>query len=112
MGWSINEVENTVVVPEEFADKLFTAGEGEHFWGGSEDILDDEGHMMFDPDSMEHMDYLWDDDIRAVLKEARVNGRVVFSSSEGDNRGTWWSYTFKDGVVTENGGNIKDAIQG
>lgn len=118
MGWSINEVENTVRIPVEFAGKIFDAGQGEHFFGDREDaegeVLEDiengTGLLRFEPDSMEHMDYLWDQDILNVLAEAKVNGRVVFTSTEGDNRNTWWSYTFIDGAVEEDGGKLSDLL--
>ncbi len=107
MGWNINLVENTVKVPEEFREKLFAAGQNEHFFGAADDIMDD-GELVFDQDSMEHMDYLWDRDILAVLAEAKVNGRVVFSSGEGDNAGEIWSHTFTNGVVETKRGFLKD----
>jgi len=110
MGWQIQVLENTVVVPEEYAERLFEAGDGEHFFGEASDVLDEEGHLHFESDAMEHMDYLWDDDILAVLEDAQVNGRVVFSSNEGDNAGTWWAYDFNNGVVTQSRGETANSI--
>lgn len=110
MGWHINEVENTVVVPQECKKRIFRLGEPEGFFWDEENVLDDEGHLMFDADCMEHMDYVWFPAILEVLLEAQVNGRIVFNSTEGDNAGEWWSYTFVDGVCEKRRGLIKDLI--
>jgi hypothetical protein len=108
MGWQINLVKNTVEVPEDYAEALYEAAE-EHFPYGPEEVLD-EGLLTFDDDASEHMDYLHDDSVLAVLKEAKVNGSIVFSSNEGDNRSTWWAYDFTDGEVSHRDGKLKDLI--
>jgi hypothetical protein len=110
MGWHIGLIENTVVVPSEFAQQLFEACEYEEHWYSVEEVLDGNGHLTFNPDNMEHMDYLWDKDVQKVLVESKVNGRIVFASVEGDNRGTWWSHTFVDGICENKGGKIADLI--
>lgn len=110
MGWNINMLENTVVVPQEYAERLYEAGRNSHFFGDVGDVLNQDGTLTFDPDAMEHMDYLLDQDILTVLKDARVNGRVVFCDTEGDNRGTYCTYTFTDGAVAKNEGKLVDLI--
>jgi hypothetical protein len=108
MGWQINLIKNTVKVPNDYADALYEAAE-EHFPHGSDEVLNN-GSLSFDYDSGEHMDYLHDDRVLEILKEAKVNGSIVFSSNEGDNRGTWWAYDFTDGVVSHRDGKLKDLI--
>ena len=107
MGWQIDLVKNTVEVPEDYAGKLFDAAP-EYFM--DEDYVLDEGELVFDDDAMEYKDYIHDDRILAVLKEAKVNGSIAFSSNEGDNRGTWWAYDFTDGEVSHRDGKLKDLI--
>jgi hypothetical protein len=108
MSWNIDLIDNTVMVPAEFAEKLYEAAD--EYFMGDDCVLDEHGFLMFDDDAMEHKDYLHDDRILAVLKEAKVKGRIVFSDNEGDKRGTWWSYTFVDGDVTIKEGKIKDLL--
>ena len=108
MSWSIGIIENTLEVPEECGPKLFEIGVEDYFYDESEVL--DEGKLCFNDDNREHMDYLWNTEIQAVLTEAKVSGRVVFASVEGDNRGTWWSHTFVDGVYNINRGKIVDLI--
>lgn len=107
MSWNIDLIDNTVEVPEEFAGKLFNAAPD--FFMDEDYVLDD-GELIFDDDAMEYKDYVHDDRILAVLKEAKVNGRIAFADNEGDNRGTWWSYNFVDGDMTTKTGNLKDLI--
>lgn len=97
MGWHINLLKNTVVVPQEFKKRLYRVGEPEGVYWDESLVLDDNGYLMFDPDCMEHMDYVWMPTILDVLKDAEVNGVIMFASHEGDNAGEWWSYTFKNG---------------
>jgi hypothetical protein len=109
MSWSIGLIDNTVEVPEEFAAALFAADENDEVWYDVEDVLY-KGKLSFDDDHREHMDYVWRDEILAVLLDAKVTGRIAFASVDGDNSGKWWSYSFVDGVVTKHKGEIKDMI--
>jgi len=106
MGWSINVVSNTLEITPECAAELYDVGDDEYFFGDPDAVTNRKGLLSFDPDSMEHMDYLWDERIQAVLCKHQVNGKVVFSSTEGDNRDTWWSYDFVDGVCTQATGKL------
>ncbi|MFP5446682.1 MAG: hypothetical protein ACLGIY_24440 [Betaproteobacteria bacterium] len=63
-------------------------------------------YLNFDEDSMEHMDFVWNDEVLAVLADAKVNGRVTFGSLEGNNAGEFWGYDFKDGLMTKLTGAI------
>jgi hypothetical protein len=114
MGWHINLVKNTVVITEQLAKELFEkANDGRWDFGEpvtDSDILDrgvafkdKDGtlKLYFDNDHMEHMDYLHDEDVQAVLKRHKVKGDVCFSSDDGDNAGSSWGYRFdgKGGMV-------------
>ena len=55
-------------------------------------------HLIgFDEEACEHMDYLHDSDVQDFLKATKAQGTVMFGSTERDNKGQWWSYTF-DGL--------------
>jgi len=99
MGWSINLIENTVQISQECASDLFNAGKEIGIWYDEEEVSKD-GNLRFNPDHMEHMDYLCNDEITAVLEQHKVNGEVTFCSYEGDNAGSYWGYRFKDGKLT------------
>lgn len=109
MSWSIGLIKNTVVVPKEFEEELLKCSSeyDELFY---EEALDQNGKLIFDPDHMEHMDYLWREDILDVLFKAKVNGTIAFASVEGDDSGEWWAHDFVDGVSTSRGGKIADLI--
>jgi hypothetical protein len=89
MAWSIGVILNTLVVPEDVQDKLIDLVEPE---GHNIDICD--GKIEFDYDAMEHMDFLWDDEVQVLLESANSHGVVVFGSVEGDNAGDFWGYKF------------------
>lgn len=95
MGWQIELTVNTVVVPHAAISELIAAQDYEEELWYHEDVLDDEGHLQFNPDHMEHMDYLGNNDkVIAVLKAARVKGDIFFQSLEGDDAGSAWGYRF------------------
>lgn len=119
MGWHIHTNKNTLKISEECAKDLLLADAEENYscvfewdesWGKVENNIDyvrgDDGTIQFNDDHMEHMDYLHEAHIQAVLLKHKVNGVVEFLDVEGDNRGTRWSYTFKDGVVKTKEGKI------
>lgn len=92
MAWSIECTVNTVVVPKTLIKELIAAQEyEEELWYRDDQVLDDEGHLTFNPDHMEHMDYMWNEKIQAVLKAAYVKGDICFQSLEGDNEGESWA---------------------
>jgi hypothetical protein len=99
MGWQINLVKNDVKIDAKTAQKLFNEAqdyEGE-LWYDIDDVTDYEGDntLNFDPDHMEHMDYLaTHDKVVEILKEAKVSGDICFASEDGDNAGEAWGYRF------------------
>lgn len=107
MGWHINLVLNTVEINSAIALDLYNCGADVCFcWEDECDFpqlggIISDGKLVFNRDHMEHMDYVWQPEVQAVLKKHKVEGDICFMSSEGDNRGQYWGYRFfvdKDGV--------------
>lgn len=107
MGWHINLVKNEVKITEAIVKELRfeTDLAYEYEWESDDDVFAfygaDDIRLNFNPDHMEHMDYLHDEDVQRVLKKHKVKGDVCFSSDDGDNAGTSWGYRFdgKGGMV-------------
>lgn len=85
MGWQINKVKNTLKFNEECAKELVPVL--------VEDVAYDEndainivqgGQFYFNPDHLEHMDFLWNEKIQKILNKHKAKGEVCFSSEEGD----------------------------
>lgn len=95
--WSIGKVVNTVEISEDCAKDLFAAqGDERYIWSSLEEVTY-QGKLSFNPDHMEHMDFLGCDEDRAmveILKKHKVKGDICFGSLEGDNRGRFWGYRF------------------
>jgi len=106
MGWHINLVENTLKVPKAAALEILASEQNqiagtlrdydfdrsaEQFLG---ELVDRDGKFIFNSDHMEHMDFVWEDEVIAALKKHKAKGEVVFCSHDGDNRGQMWSYHF------------------
>jgi hypothetical protein len=116
MGWKINLDKNTVKITSEIALALYNCGADVcSAWAhecsfpmmpGLEGIIYG-GKLVFNPDHLEHMDYLWDPKVQEVLMRFKVEGIVGFSSNQGDNKGQKWSYHF-DGA----GGLTKHYLRG
>jgi len=100
MGWHINLERNTVKITSQVALALYDCGADVcSAWKDECDLPElggiiYDGKLVFSPDHMEHMDYLWQPEVLDVLKRFKVRGDVCFSSSEGDNRGRRWGYRF------------------
>lgn len=100
MGWRIHEIKNTVKINSKIALDLYGCGadvcsawEDECDFPSLGGIIDD-GKLVFNPDHMEHMDYVWEPKIQEVLKRHKVKGDICFSSNDGDNKGQRWGYRF------------------
>lgn len=114
--WRINLVENTVNLTKECAQDLMKIEDiyelpwdpsyyGDQAWP-TEDFGQG-GFLFFNEDHYEHMDYMWNEDVQAILLKHKVNGQIIFNSFEGDNKGEAWGHVFKDGVYTEVAGKAK-----
>ena len=97
MGWSIALIENTLEFDDATAGKV-DAWSDERMQGGTERVASDRHRLSFDPDDMEHMDYLHDEDLQKILVDGGALGRVCFGSLEGDDAGEFWGYKFGDGL--------------
>jgi len=107
MSWSISKMENTVKVTPKIAKELWKlqeAGTIDELWYGEDEVAY-ESHLNFNGDHMEHMDYIWRDEVQAILRKNKVKGDICFGSLEGDNAGRFWGYRFdgKGGMVELNG---------
>lgn len=102
MGWQIELLENSVKVSKKTAAALFKASlyegaDNSASWGGldADSVLDNKSRLIFDYDHQEHMDYLstYPEYVK-ILKKAKVKGRILFRSTEGDNAGCYWGHEF------------------
>lgn len=76
MSWTIWEVTNTLKIPAkirnnpEFQKEFMEAWHEHHYEDDNIDyIISEDGILYFNPDDMEHMDYLWQEEIQKVLKK-------------------------------------------
>lgn len=127
MAWSLDEIENSVIVNGEFKkeyEELFSTeleeyeeyGEGypplNQNWENGK-YIDDQYLFFFDSDHMEWIlqpFHLLTQDERFIelAKKHKINGRVIYADNEGDNKGTADKWEFKDGEMTYNSYNMKD----
>lgn len=100
MGWSISNIDNTVQVTEECVAELFQWSEDtDGPWWDLEGVAY-KGYLQFNIDHQEHMDYIRDPAVLAILLKHQVNGIITFGSLDGDNSGSFWGYQFDNGVLT------------
>jgi len=100
MGWHIHLVKDTVEINSHIALDLYncdaqvcSAWHDECDFPMLEGIIND-GKLVFNPDHMEHMDYVWEPEVLEVLCKHRVRGDICFTSHDGDNAGESWGYRF------------------
>lgn len=105
MGWHIELLEDTVKVPKAAVKDLDTwAQENDLIYEG--DSLVRKGKLEFNPDHMEHMDYVWQEEFLEIAKKHKFNGDITFTSADGDNSGSNWGYRFKDGEMKNLTGKV------
>lgn len=95
--WTIACLVNTVLISNECRDDLFSEAQDyeEELWNDFDDIIDENSHLNFNSDHMEHMDYLGShDQVINILKRYNAEGDICFGSLEGDNAGSFWGYRF------------------
>jgi hypothetical protein len=127
MAWQLDEIENSLIVNEEFKkeyEELFAEelenyeeyGEGfpplEQNWEGGMNI-NGEYKFLFNSDHMEWIlqpfDYLTNDErFLDLARKHKINGNVIYADTEGDNRGTYDHWEFKDGELVFISGNLKN----
>lgn len=124
MAWSLDEIENSVIVNSEFKkeyDELF-AYELEEYedsyltleqkWENGK-YIDDQYLFFFNPDYMEWIlepfnSLTQDKRFLELAKKHKINGRIIYADNEGDNKGTADKWEFKDGEMTYDSYNMKD----
>lgn len=100
MSWLIGEMDNTVIITKKCEKDLQKAAYKIGALYDPSDMIVEDGKIWFDPDSAEHMDFIDNDEILAVLEKHKVDGRITFGSLDGDNAGKFWGYDFNDGKMT------------
>lgn len=102
MGWNVGVLEENVKISKSKVKKANAelAKYIEYGYGGLFD--EDTGELVIDYDAQEHIDPIQQlsDDTILVLLKYKPKGKLLFSSSEGDNKGDAWGYEFdgKGGV--------------
>lgn len=99
MGWHINCMHNDLRISEACAKELFEAETNKYneIWWELEAVTNENGYITFNSDHMEHMDYLNDDDVIAILQKYQVSGEVHFNCADGDWAGDAWGHRFVNG---------------
>lgn len=106
MGWQIATINNTIVLSDDCEAELNTLAETR---GDDNYAYDNE--LEFNPDHMEHMDYLSSDqEIVDILLKHNAEGVVRFASVDGDNAGTMWEHRFKDGEYSLAEIDLEDVV--
>lgn len=91
--WTVACLVNDVNIPNEAREDLFE--EIGEILNSIDEVADENGRLIFSPDSMENMDYLsLYDEVIKVLKRYDAEGDICFGSLEGDNAGQFWGYRF------------------
>ena len=105
MGWNISVVTNTVRFTAEQAKQIEALNANRVKLSKADD---DTFTLAFDPDDLEHMDYISDLPYEVL---DLMEGVIAFTSTEGDNAGDWWAYEFhgKRGLSVMEG-KLGDAI--
>ena len=109
MAWSINVIKNSVIILDIEIQKEIIKKIAEMM--GYDDPYDADlsvertfnrdGKIMFHEDDMEHMDFLThNDQICGIIASSGAEGEVCFGSFEGDNKGSFWGVSFKEGTWT------------
>lgn len=98
MSWSIDLQYNSVKLNEKAIQDLFDY-RAENYDDDISYVVDEDGYIMFNPDDMEHMDFLWDHAVQNIITLNGCSGTVIFSSSEGDNKGQFWGWSFTPELI-------------
>ncbi len=97
MSWNITKTVDTVTIA---ADKIESTNEAllEMDYSGLFEgygPVDSRGKLYFEPDHMEHMDWLTNnEELCTVIAATGVRGDICFGALEGDNKGTFWGIRF------------------
>lgn len=104
MSWKIHCTKNTVSIPsssltEAFVAQMLADGCDFDWQDRSSFALPSKGNftLQFNPEHMEHMDWLSYKELRTLVARAGAQGEVCFTSFEGDNHHQKWRYVFEGG---------------
>jgi hypothetical protein len=100
MAWSISLLENSISFNESGV-AAFNAFASENGLEEATENADGLYEVTFEPDHMEHMDFVWKEEFLDTMKIGKANGRALFGSLEGDNSGEFWGYSFEDGKMVK-----------
>lgn len=106
MSWSIGLIFNTVELTDECSEALNVYAESQY----EDCVYAYDNRLEFDSDAMEHMDFLHDPEVLAILQEHNVSGTVRFASVEGDNSGTMWEHRFINGDYSYKSMDLMDVV--
>lgn len=98
MSWSIDLQYNSLKLNEAAINALFEY-RAENYDDDIDYVVDEDGYIMFNSDDMEHMDFLWDHAVQDIITLNGCSGTVIFSSSEGDNKGKFWGWVFSPELI-------------
>lgn len=102
MSWHVELLNNTVKISEECAAELFKAQRSyTEIWWSPDEVRDSKGIVTFNSDHYEHIDWIENSDLDAILKKHRVSGDITFGDLEGSATARFWGYRFdgKGGMV-------------
>jgi len=99
MAWNVALLENTIEINETIANDLFALQEDGKIsswpWHDVASVIVWRGTKLdFNPDHMEHMDFLWEEKIQEVLCRHNIKGIVKFGDLESSQQGEFWGYEF------------------
>ena len=94
MSWSIGLFHNGLRIPNEETQQLLQdlAEENDHYID-----ISSTGHILFDYDAAEHMDFMNQSWFEEFAKTHGLSGTVIWGSVEGDDAGTIWGYELING---------------
>lgn len=107
MAWSISVIKNTITIPDPDVQKEILIKTAESMgYDDPEDadlflhkMFTRENKIVFHDDDMEHQDFLThNDQICGIIASSGAEGEVCFGSLEGDNKGSFWGVSFKEGT--------------
>jgi hypothetical protein len=104
MSWTVDLTENTLKTSIETCEKLQELLDGEYYF----DYDTETGQVHFDPDAMEWIDFIeQNEEARQLLEsDPATNGIATFYAPEGDNQGDAWGHKFENGKYTYLRGKI------
>jgi meiotically up-regulated gene 157 (Mug157) protein len=92
--WRVSCIENKIKVNKECALKIKEFREKNEYCELEMDDVVENGHLVFNEDHFEHIDYLNENGLIKLLKHFKAKGRTTFGCLDGDQFGEFWGYEF------------------